>query len=37
MFGGGFDNQRHGKTELAQCDSVWSLINGMETVKLDLG
>jgi hypothetical protein len=32
-----FENQRHGKTELAQCNNAWFITNGMETVKSDLG
>ncbi len=32
VSGGGFDNQRHKKTELAQCNRMRSLINGVETV-----
>ncbi len=37
VFGGGLDNQRQNNTELAQCDSVWSLINGVETTNFNIG
>jgi hypothetical protein len=37
VFGGSLNNQRHSKLELAKCNSMQSLIIGVETMNFDQG